>query len=71
MKKFLAAIVLVFICFPGYSQEFQTPTSQVSVRDLLENSKKAPKSDTYYLMALSAARKNDLEAANKAIATGL
>ena len=67
MKKFLAAIVLVFICFPGYSQEFQTPTSQVSVRDLLEN----PKSDTYYLMALSAARKNDLETANKAIATGL
>ena len=71
MKKLIAAIALVFICFPGYSQEFQTPTSQVTVRDLLENSKKAPKSDTYYLMALSAARKNDLETANKAIATGL
>ena len=71
MKKYFAAILFVLVSLSGYSQEFNTPSSKVSVRDLLEKSKKAPKADTYYLMALSAARKNDLEAANKAIATGL
>ena len=71
MKKYFAAILFVLVSLSGYSQEFNTPSSKVSVRDLLEKSKKTPKADTYYLMALSAARKNDLEAANKAIATGL
>lgn len=72
MKKVtLLAILLAFASISSYAQDFQTPVSEASVRDLLENSKKAPKSDTYYLMALSAARKNDLETANKAITTGL
>ena len=71
MKKYFAAILMVLVSLSGYSQEFNTPSSRVSVQDLLEKSKKTPKADTYYLMALSAARKNDLEAANKAIATGL
>ncbi|HQB82408.1 MAG TPA: tetratricopeptide repeat protein, partial [Candidatus Rifleibacterium sp.] len=53
------------------AQEFQTPGSEVSVRDLLEGHKRAPKSDTYYLMALSEARKGNIEAAEKAIRTGL
>jgi tetratricopeptide (TPR) repeat protein len=71
MKKYLIAILLVLPTSLLSGKEFQTPTSNVTVRDLLENSKKAPKSDTYYLMALSAARKNDIETANKSIATGL
>ena len=71
MKKYFAAILLVFVSLSGYSQEFNTPSSKVSVQDILEKSKKTPKADTYYLMALSAARKNDIESANKAIATGL
>lgn len=71
MKKTAVLLLLLAAATPAFSQYFETPQSEVSVRDLLENSKKAPKSDTYYLMALSAARKNDLENANKAIATGL
>lgn len=45
--------------------------SDISVRDLLEGQKRSPKADTYYLMALAEARKNNIEAAEKAIATGL
>lgn len=45
--------------------------SDVSVRDLLEGFKRSPKADTYYLMALAEARKNNIEAAEKAIGTGL
>ncbi len=71
MKRIIAALLFALVCIPGYSQEFQTPTSDISVRDLLENSKKTPKADTYYLMALSAARKNEIDMANKYIATGL
>lgn len=64
-------LLLASMTVPSWAIEFNTPTSDTSVRDLLENQRKAPKSDTYYLMALSAARKNDLENANKSIATGL
>ncbi len=71
MKKNLVIFLLVFSPFACLGQEFSTLKSDVSVRDLLENQKRSPKSDTYYLIALSAARKNDLDTANKAIATGL
>lgn len=53
------------------AQDFQPPGSEVTVRDLLEGHKRAPKSDTYYLMALSETRKGNIEAAEKAIRTGL
>ena len=68
---FLAVVFTVMIFGHIQAQEFQTPGSEVSVRDLLEGHKRAPKSDTYYLMALSEARKNNIEAAEKAIKTGL
>ena len=72
MKKIGVTILIISsLALSSYAAEFQTPVSEVTVRDLLENAKRAPKSDTYYLIALSAARKNDLETANKAIATGL
>lgn len=71
MRKYLVAILLASISISSNGQDFQVPRSQVTVRDLLENAQKSPKSDTYYLIALSAARKNDIETANKAIATGL
>ncbi len=71
MKKISVAMLFVSLTFASFGAEFQGPVSEVTVRDLLENAKKTPKSDTYYLIALSAARKNDLETANKAIATGL
>ena len=45
--------------------------SDISVGDLLETHKRSPKADTYYLMALAEARKNNIEAAEKAINTGL
>ena len=71
MKKNLAIFLLIFSPLVAFGQEFQMLKSDVSVRDLLENQKRSPKSDTYYLLALSAARKNDLDTANKAIYTGL
>ena len=71
MKKNLVIFLLVFSPLVSFGQEFSTLKSDVSVRDLLENQKRSPKSDTYYLIAISAARKNDLDTANKAIATGL
>lgn len=71
MKKTALILSLVLLALPGYCQFFQTPHSKESVRNLLDNSKKAPKSDTYYLMALAAARKNEIDEANKYIATGL
>lgn len=66
---FLAAGCLLHL--PASSQDFQTPSSEVSVRDLLEGQKRAPKSDTYYLMALADARKGNIAGAEKAIKTGL
>ena len=74
MKKLVLILLLATCqlpCSPLSAQEFQTPGSEVSVRDLLEGHKRAPRSDTYYLMALSEARKNNIEAAEKAIRTGL
>jgi len=76
VKKFIPLIFLASVSAfsPAkvcLAQEFQTPGSEVSVRDLLEGHKRAPKSDTYYLMALSEARKGNIEAAEKAIKTGL
>ncbi len=74
MKKTAAIILLAALSLaPGVSrsQDFQTPGSEITVRDLLEGHKRAPKSDTYYLMALSEARKGNIEAAEKAIRTGL
>ena len=71
MKKYFIALIFASINLLAFSQEFSTPKSNVTVGDLLENAKNTPRSDTYYLIALSAARKNDIEIANKAIATGL
>ncbi|NLF96026.1 MAG: tetratricopeptide repeat protein [Candidatus Riflebacteria bacterium] len=72
-EKILLIITVLFIMtFQAVNaQEFETPGSEFSVRDLLEIQKRTPKSDTYYLMALSEARKNNIEAAEKAIKTGL
>lgn len=53
------------------AQGFQGPGTEVSVRDLLEGQKRAPRSDTYYLIALSETQKNNIPAAEKAIKTGL
>ncbi|EKD84076.1 MAG: hypothetical protein ACD_39C00261G0002 [uncultured bacterium] len=70
--QLLSMMLLAFLfCAGANAQDFQTPASEVSVRDLLEGHKRAPRSDTYYLMALSEARKNNIEAAEKAIQTGL
>ncbi len=75
MKKLAYFLLLTTFSLSGAAistaQEFQTPGSEVSVRDLLEGHNRAPKSDTYYLMALSEARKGNIEAAEKAIKTGL
>ncbi len=70
-RVLLTTVILVLCGMNLPAQEFQTPGSEVSVRDLLEGHKRAPRSDTYYLMALSEARKNNIEAAEKAIKTGL
>ena len=67
----MTASFILILCQCIQAQDFQTPDSEVTVRDLLEGHKRAPKSDTYYLMALSEARKNNIEAAEKAIKTGL
>jgi Flp pilus assembly protein TadD len=45
--------------------------SKITVRDLLEGHEKAPRSDTYYLLALADARKLNYEEAEKSIRTGL
>lgn len=71
MKKQLITLVFASISLMVLGQDFNVPKSEVTVRDLLENQKRAPRSDTYYLIAISAARKNDIETANKAITTGL
>ncbi len=55
----------------GQSENFAPPTSDTTVRELIEGHQRAPKADTYYLMALSEARKNNIPAAYKAINTGL
>jgi tetratricopeptide (TPR) repeat protein len=52
----------------SFSQE---TASKVTVRDLLEAHEKAPRSDTYYLLALADTRKGNYEQAEKAIRTGL
>ncbi|MDD3001108.1 MAG: tetratricopeptide repeat protein [Candidatus Riflebacteria bacterium] len=72
----LRVFFCVFCCFPacicfGQNDGFNPPTSETSVRALLEGHQKAPKADTYYLIALSEARKGNNEAAFKAIKTGL
>ena len=68
---FAAVIAMAAISSATPAQDFQPPSSEINVRDLLEGHKRSPKSDTYYLMALSEARKNNTEAAEKAIKTGL
>ncbi len=65
---FCAAILFVN---PASAQFSDNAKSEVSVRDLLEIQKNKPKADTYYLMALAEARKNNIDAAEKAIKTGL
>jgi len=55
----------------GQNDSFSPPTSETSVRDLLEGHQRTPKADTYYLIALSEARKGNNEGAFKAIKTGL
>ncbi|MDD3148424.1 MAG: hypothetical protein PHD82_14110, partial [Candidatus Riflebacteria bacterium] len=67
----LSTTLLISAPEPAHAQDFQPPGSEVTVRDLLEGHNRAPKSDTYYLMALSEARKGNIEAAEKAIKTGL
>lgn len=64
-------LLLLLLASVAPAQDFQTPTSEISVRDILEGHKRSPKADTYYLMALAEARKNNIEAAEKAIKTGL
>ncbi|MBU1107607.1 MAG: tetratricopeptide repeat protein [Candidatus Riflebacteria bacterium] len=66
-----ATLILMLLCSNSSAQDFQPPGSDVSVRDLLEGHNRAPRADTYYLMALSEAQKNNIEAAEKAIRTGL
>ena len=66
-----AALITLLLCPGASAQDFQPPTSEISVRDLLEGHKRSPRADTYYLMALSEAQKNNIEAAEKAIKTGL
>lgn len=68
---FAAIILLATISSVTFAQDFQPPGSEISVRDILEGHNRSPKADTYYLMALSEARKNNIEAAEKAIKTGL
>jgi Flp pilus assembly protein TadD len=51
-----------------FSEQLQ---SDVTVRDLLEGYQRNPRADTYYLMALAEARKNNIAEAEKAIKTGL
>ncbi len=70
-RVMLTITLIITVSQCAQAQDFQTPGSEVSVRDLLEGHKRAPKSDTYYLMALSEARKNNIEEAEKAIKTGL
>lgn len=67
----LTAILINTPAHRTLAQDFQPAGSEISVRDLLEGHKRAPKSDTYYLMALSDARKGNIEEAEKAIKTGL
>lgn len=75
--KFLKKLLIFSIFFtmtlasPLLAQFSEDTKSDVSVRDLLEGFKRSPKADTYYLMALAEARKNNIEAAEKAIRTGL
>ncbi|GAB4283453.1 MAG: hypothetical protein Kow0029_29590 [Candidatus Rifleibacteriota bacterium] len=64
----LGVSVLPRVCNAQFSNNIK---SDVSVRDLLEANAKNPRADTYYLIALSEARKNNIEEANKAIKTGL
>lgn len=74
MKKISIVLFMALLAaFPltTAAQEFLTPGSEVSVRELLEGQKRSPKSDTYYLMALADARKGNIEGAEKAIKTGL
>lgn len=66
-----AVLFVMALCSASNAQDFQPPGSEITVRDLLEGHKRAPRSDTYYLMALSEARKNNIEEAEKAIQTGL
>lgn len=74
MKKLSAVIMALAITAATTNlsaQDFLSTGSDVSVRDLLEGHKLAPKADTYYLMALADARKGNIEGAEKAIRTGL
>ncbi len=70
-RPLLLASCFAFLAGMASAQDFRPPTSEVSVRDLLEGQKRAPKADTYYLMALSDTRKGNIEGAQKAIRTGL
>jgi tetratricopeptide (TPR) repeat protein len=73
LNKFLTVALLAgsFFAVELPAQFSEETKSDVSVRDLLEGFKRSPKADTYYLMALAEARKNNIEAAEKAIGTGL
>lgn len=68
-KLFASAIILSLIPFTNlYSQDFVK--SNTSVRDILEGHQTVP-ADTYYLIAMAAAKKNNINEAYKAIETGL
>lgn len=72
-KLLTAFIVFIFSACP-YSADCQFSSeleSNVSVRQLLENYERNPKAETYYLMALAEAQKNNIKEAEKAIKTGL
>ena len=70
MKKKLVLCLATLVCYPAvtFSQSFVKSTT--SVRDILEGHQTAP-TDTYYLMALSAAKKGNIDEAYKEIETGL
>jgi tetratricopeptide (TPR) repeat protein len=68
---YLCVVLSVASPTHGQSAGFTPPTSEASVREVLEGHHQAPKADTYYLIALSEARKGNMPAAFKAINTGL
>ncbi len=78
MRHSLKRIGLFFVAIAGIALPISAQSSfssiaesKVTVRDLLEGHERAPRSDTYYLLALADARKQNYEEAEKSIRTGL
>lgn len=73
LSKILTLALFTGFCFTiKLSAQFSKETkSDILTRNLLETFERHPKTDTYYLMAMAEAQKNNIEAAEKAINTGL